>query len=235
MSENNSLSEVSDEELLGASDGEISLTGESGSDSEEFDDVDNSINSNSGSEISITDTDNDEEQAKNPFDEDDDPWILPNDGDIPSGLSGLQQHVELSDSDESGEENINDDDEYKKIEKANKNQDLLDFHPEITQINYKELQTLCKITRNKKGAIIDPLHKTIPILTRYEKAKILGLRAKQINNGSNIFVEANKNIIDGHLLAHMELEQKKLPFIVRRPLPNGGSEYWRLSDLEIVD
>lgn len=228
MSEIDSLSEVSDEELLSVSDGEISLTDKSDSNSEEFDDGDDSIHSDSG--VSDTDPENYENQ-----DGDEDPWILPNDDDIPTtDLTGLEQNIELSDSDESDEENINDDDEYKKIEKANKNQDLLDFHPEITQINYKELQTLCKITRNKKGAIIDPLHKTVPILTRYEKAKILGVRAKQINNGSNIFIEANKNIIDGHLLAHMELEQKKIPFIIRRPLPNGGSEYWRLSDLEII-
>jgi len=228
MSEIDSLSEVSDEELLSVSDGEISLTDKSDSNSEEFDDGDDSIHSNS--DVSDTDPENYENQ-----DGDEDPWILPNDDDIPTAdLTGLEQNIELSDSDESDEENINDDDEYKKIEKANKNQDLLNFHPEITQINYKELQTLCKITRNKKGAIIDPLHKTLPILTRYEKAKILGVRAKQINNGSNIFIEANKNIIDGHLLAHMELEQKKIPFIIRRPLPNGGSEYWRLSDLEII-
>ena len=56
---------------------------------------------------------------------------------------------------------------------------------------------------------MDPLHTTIPILTRYEKAKILGLRAKQINNGSSVFINLDKNIIDGHLIAQMELEKKK--------------------------
>ena len=74
----------------------------------------------------------------------------------------LKSSLENSDSDD---DNIPDDDELKKIEKANKNEDLLDFHPEIKQINYKELQTLCKITKDKLGNIIDPLHKTIPILT----------------------------------------------------------------------
>ncbi len=218
------LSEVSDDELLSQSEGEMELSEKSDSNSEEFDDGDNSINSDSNT----SDT----------FD-DDEPWILPGDGDTKDNsddLMSLQQNtVELSDSSDSDDDNIPDDDELKKIEKANKNEDLLDFHPEIKQINYKELQTLCKITKDKLGNIIDPLHKTIPILTRYEKAKILGVRAKQINNGSNIFVEVNKNIIDGHLIAKMELEQKKLPFIIRRPLPSGGSEYWRVSDLENVN
>ena len=31
-----------------------------------------------------------------------------------------------------------------------------------------------------------------------------------------------------------ELEQKKIPFIIRRPLPSGGSEYWHLRDLEVI-
>ena len=39
-------------------------------------------------------------------------------------------------------------------------------------------------------------------------------------------------MIDGYLIALKELEQKKIPFIIQRPLPNGKSEYWRLRDLE---
>ena len=41
-------------------------------------------------------------------------------------------------------------------------------------------------------------------------------------------------MIDGYLIALKELEQKKIPFIIQRPLPNGGCEYWRLTDLEII-
>jgi hypothetical protein len=29
----------------------------------------------------------------------------------------------------------------------------------------------------------------------------------------------------------MELQAKRLPFIFKRPLPNGQYEYWRLTDL----
>ena len=112
---------------------------------------------------------------------------------------------------------------------------LQEYHPETKQINYKELLTLSNVTRNKKGIIIDPLHITIPILTRYEKAKILGLRAKQINHGSKPFVEISKEIIDGHTIANMELIQNKIPFIIRRPMPNGGSEYWKVNDLKLIE
>ena len=94
--------------------------------------------------------------------------------------------------------------------------------------------TLSKITKNKKGEIIDPFHKTLPFITQYEKAKILGQRAKQINHGSTPFVDIPSNIIDGHTIALMELNQKKIPFIIRRPLPNGTSEYWKVKDLKII-
>ena len=85
---------------------------------------------------------------------------------------------------------------------------------------------------NKNGEIIDELHTTLPFLTKYEKARILGLRAKQINNGSEPFVNIPNNIIDGSIIAEMELKQNKIPFIIRRPIPNGGSEYWKVEDLE---
>lgn len=215
------LSEVSDDELLSQSEGEIELSEKSDSNTDGFDDGDESIpNSDSEDNSDI---------------EDDDPWILPDENPDSTNLTGLDQNVELSESSDSEDENVIDDDELKKIEKANQNEGLLDFHPEIKQVNYKELQTLCKIAKSKDGEIVDPLHTTIPILTRYEKAKILGLRAKQINNGSNVFINLDKNIIDGHLIAQMELEKKKIPFIIRRPMPNGGSEYWRVSDLELLD
>ena len=101
--------------------------------------------------------------------------------------------------------------------------------------NYNEVLAQCKIVRNKQGEIIDPLHTTIPFLTKYEKARIIGVRAKQLNNGAQAFVNLPNTIIDGILIAEKELEEKKIPFIIRRPLPNGGSEYWRVSDLEILE
>ena len=47
-------------------------------------------------------------------------------------------------------------------------------------------------------------------------------------------VEIEPSVIDGYLIALKEFEEKKIPFIVKRPMPNGGCEYWKLSDLEIL-
>ena len=41
-------------------------------------------------------------------------------------------------------------------------------------------------------------------------------------------------MIDSYLIAKIELQEKKIPFTIRRPIANGGSEYWNLKDLEIL-
>ena len=71
-------------------------------------------------------------------------------------------------------------------------------------------------------------------LTYFEVLPLDPYRAKQINAGAIPFVEVNQEVIDGYLIALAEFEQKKVPMIIRRPLPNGQSEYWRLDDLEFL-
>ena len=147
-----------------------------------------------------------------------------------------EEEEEEAEEEEDLEENISDnEDELKKLEDCQKKDYLLNIHTELKQINHIELDALSRIIRDKNGNIIDELHKTIPFLTKYERARILGVRTKQINKGSAIFVKVDKDIIDGYNIALIELEQKKIPFIIQRPLPNGGSEYWNVSDLEIID
>jgi len=110
-----------------------------------------------------------------------------------------------------------------------------DYHPQLKPHNFEEIELLTKIVRNKNGDIIDDLHKTSPFMTKYERSRILAERTVQINSGANIFVENNDNeIIDGYLIALNELKQKKIPFIIKRPLPNGTFEYWNVNDLEIL-
>jgi|TARA_B100001769_G_C22090504_1_gene588148 DNA-directed RNA polymerase I, II, and III subunit RPABC2 len=123
---------------------------------------------------------------------------------------------------------------FVKFDDELKNNYIENYHPEEVSINYDEVKALCSVTRDRDGIIVDELHKSLPILTKYEYTNILGLRAKQINQGCKPFVSIDKEILDGYLIAQIELKQKMLPFIVKRPIPNGGIEYWRLSDLEIL-
>jgi len=109
-----------------------------------------------------------------------------------------------------------------------------EFHPECLIHNYDEISKLSVVVRNSDNIIIDPLHRTIPYLTKYEKARILGQRAKQIESGSRPLVKIPENIVDSYIIAELELREKKIPFIIRRPIPGGACEYWSLRDLEII-
>ena len=105
-------------------------------------------------------------------------------------------------------------------------------HPQEATISYEEVKSRCGVLRDEHDRVTDPMHTTTPVLTKYECARVLGLRAKQINSGSPPFVETT--LVDGYLSAQIELREKKIPFIIRRPLPNGEHEYWRVNDLEVL-
>jgi DNA-directed RNA polymerase I, II, and III subunit RPABC2 len=124
--------------------------------------------------------------------------------------------------------------DFHKFNNELKKNHTLNYHNECLYKNFNEIKELSKITRNKDGIIVDELHKTMPLLTKYEKTKILGMRVKQLNSGSNPYVTYSEKIIYNYLIAQMELEQKKLPFIIQRPLPNNNFEYWKLQDLDLL-
>ena len=141
-----------------------------------------------------------------------------------------EEEEDDEDDDEEGEDN-----QYRKITPALKDNLLERHYPEKKYQNHREVEILAKVVRDKDGNILDENHKTVPILTKYEKTRVLGERTRQIQQGSPLFIENPDNIIDSYVLAEMELEQKKIPFIIQRPLPYGSSiEYWSLADLEIL-
>lgn len=110
--------------------------------------------------------------------------------------------------------------------------ELIDtYHHESKVHNYEEVAAMSYLKRDDHGVISDEFHRTIPILSKFEKARVIGMRMKQLNAGADTFVEVSPDMMDTRLIAEMELFQKKLPFIIRRPLPNGASEYWRVADL----
>jgi DNA-directed RNA polymerase subunit K/omega len=100
--------------------------------------------------------------------------------------------------------------------------------------NYNEILALCNIVRNDKGIIVDELHRTYPFITKYEYARIVGIRSKQLNNGADPFIKLARGVIDGFTIAKLEMDAKKVPFIIARPLPNGSREYWKVQDLEMI-
>ena len=73
-----------------------------------------------------------------------------------------------------------------------------------------------------------------PILTKYEKTKIIGISAQQIESGRKPNIDIPKSITTPLQIALYELQKKQTPFIVKRKLPNNQFEYWSLDQLEIV-
>ena len=109
-----------------------------------------------------------------------------------------------------------------------------EYHNEEYHINPDEMTKLCQLKKNNKGFIEDPLHKTSPIMSKYEYTNIIGLRTKQLGDGAPPMIDVPEEMIDNYTIAEIELKQKVLPFVVKRPLGHGGCEYWRINDLEIL-
>lgn len=217
------------------------------SDEDEENEEDDDLNEDDDNNSGIIDG---EGEAKGPGDEDEDYYDDDDDNDNGSeedddnepsqkkqSSSKAKQPMTSTTSYDYDEDDDDDDDDENYLQKfdndINKNY-ILDNHPECLQHNYDEITSLSRIVRDKDNIIIDPLHKTIPILTKYERARILGQRAKQIESGAKPLVKVPDNIIDGYLIAELELREKKIPFVIKRPLPDGSCEYWNVKDLEVI-
>ena len=68
---------------------------------------------------------------------------------------------------------------------------------------------------------------TRPKMTQYEKALVLGKRATQISSGAkpNITVKVGMTVVE---IATEELRQKKVPFIIKRPIKEKAGFLWPL-------
>ena len=85
------------------------------------------------------------------------------------------------------------------------------------------------------NAITGEARTTTPFLTKYEKARVIGARALQISKNAPILVNVNQDECDPILIAEKELREHKIPFIIRRFLPDGSYEDWAVKDLKLSD
>lgn len=216
-------------------------------DEDEGDDIQiGGVQDQSDSDKEIDDADDDEAQEREDVVEeepDDSDIEIDEDGEViekkPSSIKSTKskKNTQLVIEDEEDEQ---DDDEYEenylqKFDNEVNKSYIHEFHPECLNHNNDEIEKLAKVIRDENNIIIDPLHKTIPYLTKYEKARILGQRAKQIEVGAKPLVKVPENIIDSYVIAELELREKKIPFIIKRPIPGGAFEYWHLKDLENIN
>jgi len=115
---------------------------------------------------------------------------------------------------------------YRKIREGKK---------ELTDKELSDLDKECKIIENREIIEIDPPHEPQemeisgkgkiqmgpPTLTRFEKARIMGARALQLSLGAPPFIEIPSSAKTSLDIALAELEQRIIPIVIRRRLPNG--------------
>ena len=75
---------------------------------------------------------------------------------------------------------------------------------------------------------------TTPYMTKYERARILGTRALQISMNAPVLVQLDGET-DPLEIAGKELREKRIPFTIRRYLPDGSYEDWGVDELICED
>ena len=104
---------------------------------------------------------------------------------------------------------------------------------DLTEKEIAEIDKECEIIKNRPIISRDSEHIPTeitskggliitgpPTLTRFEKARIMGARALQLSLGAPVFIEIPKNATTSLEIAMEELEQRVIPIVIRRTLPN---------------
>ena len=119
------------------------------------------------------------------------------------------------------------------VSKAEPLSALLKHHPECLIVYSEDIAAkiplLASPPLNK-----DPNHKAPPFLTQYERTKVISMRANQLSQGARPYIAIPEYVTEVGEIARLELQERRLPFIIKRPMPDGSQEYWRLADLLIL-
>lgn len=82
--------------------------------------------------------------------------------------------------------------------------------------------------------VTDKPRKTTKYMTKYERARVLGTRALQISMNAPVMVNLEGET-DPLEIAMKELRERKIPFTIRRFLPDGSYEDWGVDELIVED
>lgn len=102
----------------------------------------------------------------------------------------------------------------------------MDQHPEVKPVARAEVVEAIKQPRV-----------TREYFTKYEYTTLLATRAEQIAQGAKPLVSLEGLKTSDPMfvwnVAKREIEQRKLPFLIRRQMPNGTAEYWSAQEMEV--
>jgi DNA-directed RNA polymerase I, II, and III subunit RPABC2 len=137
------------------------------------------------------------------------------------------------------DQEVDDDMIIEDTQKRDLGNELLKFHPEaridtIESVSMDLILTNVPPTFTNADGQVDSKHRSSPFLTQYEKTKVLGFRTNQLSLGARPYIAVPEHVTEIREIARLELEARRLPIIIKRPMPDGTFEMWRLSDLLIL-
>lgn len=109
--------------------------------------------------------------------------------------------------------------------------DIIDEDAEVEDEKDDDAGAYADGFQSKRGYTKNKERITSTFLTKYERARILGTRALQLSKNAPPMVVPQPGETDPYKLAERELAARKIPFIVRRYLPDHTYEDWKLSEL----
>jgi len=161
------------------------------------------------------------------------------------------EEVEETEKDDIETEAVDDEIEYDNEEAGEELDDLYDEMDEVKgkkkkvkakkddEENEEDQEDLCdydygEIYDEKKDEplkIVDNNERiTLPKLTKYERVRLIGTRAKQISLGAKILIKHTEGLSPIEI-AKLEVEQRMVPMKIKRILPDNTVEIWKLSEL----
>jgi DNA-directed RNA polymerase subunit K/omega len=104
--------------------------------------------------------------------------------------------------------------------------------PQLQQYIQKHHPEIKAYTYDVMGEQMKKENKTLNFLSKFEITSALGFRTLQLNKGAEPLIETD--LTDSYQIAKKELELGMIPFIIRRPLPDGTFVHIRMSELSIL-
>ena len=103
----------------------------------------------------------------------------------------------------------------------------MENHPEVKPVFRKDVNESPKDTRI-----------TREFYSKYEFVALLSIRTEQISQGARPLVgieglkTSDPRFVEN--VAKREIEQRKLPFLVRRQMPDKTAEFWSVQEMETM-
>ena len=159
------------------------------------------------------------------------------------------QDDQLVDQQDDQQDDINEEDQEDQEDQDDNEIELDDEEDNETKSNYVEneeqLKKKCfskylndvdedieEIFVDDNLEITDNSRVSKPILSKYEKVRVLSTRTKQLLQGSKPMIKDIEGLSTRDI-ALLELKNKVIPLIIERPIHNSAPERWKLSELEI--